>query len=169
MRLHSSAKLDNPQRWCPFLCYPEPDPLDHISGITLGPHDGIKSSLATVQVSLRRVPPLRPLEDLPEEEQPEVDGNADIVGDEGIDVKAASNGVEAIEEDNETEEGKADPREVGLEWGLEDQGVAVNALGSKGLVELDVGNANRHPGEHRTDSSQVLEPGECFAGTSRSS
>lgn len=148
----------------PILCNPKPDPLNDVARLTLRPHDGVQTGLSGEYVGLGGVHPLGALEDLPEEEEAEVDGDSDIVGDEAVDLEAAGDGVETVEEDDQAEEDEAEPGEVRLEGGLENEGIAINALRTKGLVELDIGNANRAPGEDGADGSQVLEPRECLTG-----
>ena len=125
-----------------ILCNPEPDPFNHIPGNPLRPHNCVQCSLTGIQVCFRRVPPLCPLQDLPEEEQEEVDWHANVVSDEAIDIEAASNRVEAVEEDNQAEKRKADPSQIRLERRLEYQGIAINTLSGERLVEHDIRNAN---------------------------
>jgi hypothetical protein len=66
--------------------------------------------------------------------------------------------VEAVEEDDHDEVDQGEPGSVWLEMTLEDKSVAVNPLGFEGLVELEIGNADRAPGEEGGNGSQVLEP-----------
>lgn len=145
----------------PCLCNPEPYPLQHIPWDPLGPMRirRIQRRLARCYVGLGRVHPLGPLEDLPEHVQEKVDRDANVVRDETIDVKRLED-VKPVEEGDHEEEGKGKPGEVRLERRFENEGVAVDALGFEGLVELDIGDADRHPGEEVGNGDEILEPGE---------
>ena len=81
---------------------------------------GVKSRLAGMEIDIRRVEPLGALEDFPEEVEDEEDGDADVVGDEVVDVECGAEDVEAVENDDDGEEGEGRPRGVGLEGRLED-------------------------------------------------
>jgi len=146
------------QKWTPQSCNPEPNPLQHVARHPLGPYNGIQGSFTRVQVSLGRFSPVRPLEDLPEQIQAEVNGDTDIIGDETLVIKPACDDVEAVKEDDQAEEDQGRITSVGLEGGLECQFIPVDALCDQGLAELNVGNADRHPGEQSRDGGQVLEP-----------
>ena len=117
----------------------------------------IKGCLSSVDVRLRRVNPVRALEDFPERIQEEIDGDSNVRGDEVL-VAPWRPDVEAVEDDNEGEVDEGEVGEVWLEGRLEDEGVAVDALGFEGLVELNVCEADAAPGEETGDCGQVLEP-----------
>ena len=121
---------------------------------------GIEGGLAGVEIDVGGVEPLGALEDLPGEVEDDEDGDADVIGDEVVDVEGGTEDVEAVEDDDEGEEDEGGPGGVGLEGRLEDQRVAVDALRLERLVELDVRDADRAPREERRDRRQVLEPGE---------
>jgi hypothetical protein len=97
------------------LCNPEPDLLEHIPRMTLGPDNGVKGSLATVKIRISGVDEVSALEDSPEEIETKVDWDSDVVGDEALVIEAAGNGVEAVEEDDEAEENGCGVCEVWLE------------------------------------------------------
>lgn len=119
----------------------------------------IQRRLARCYVCLGGVHPLGPLKDLPERVQQGVDWDANIIRDEAIDVEGLED-VETVEDGDHGEEGKGKPGEVGLEWGFEDECVTVDALGFEGLVELDIGHADGHPGAEVGNGDEILEPGE---------
>lgn len=123
----------------------------------------IQRGLARRDIRLGGIHPLGPLEDLPEEVEQEVDGDADVVCDEVVDAEGLEN-VEADEEGDYGEEEEGEPGEVGLHRGFEDEGVAVDALGFEGLVELDVGDQDGHPGREVGKGDEVLEPDEDGRG-----
>ncbi len=50
--------------------------------------------------------------------------------------------IESIEDDDYSEIEESEPGSVWLEFALKNEGVTINALGLKRLMELDVGNAN---------------------------
>jgi hypothetical protein len=59
----------------PPLCNPEPDFLSPVPGKAFRPLDSIQRSLAGMDVRLGGIAPVGALEDLPEEEETEVDGD----------------------------------------------------------------------------------------------
>lgn len=117
-----------------------------------------------MKVHIHRANKPRALENLPPEEKCKEDRNPNVRSDEVIDVEGVAEGVEAVEDDDDGEEGESAPGNVGLEGGSEHQGLAIDALGLEGLVELDVGDADRAPGEEAGDGGKVLEPFERFVG-----
>lgn len=106
---------------------------------------------------------MRLLEQLPKHVQEEIDGDSNISGHEFLGAPRTKD-VEAVEEDDDGEEDEGEPGGVGLEGGLEDESVAVDALCLEGFVELDVGDADADPAEEGGDCGQVLEPGEDYVG-----
>ncbi|KAM5489732.1 hypothetical protein MaudMau93_003098 [Microsporum audouinii] len=138
---------------------PEPYLLDDVSWDLLWPLDGVHGGLAGEDVSLGGWNPSGPLENLPEDEKTEVDGDTDVGGEEGLEFKG-SEGIEAVEEDDDGEEDEGDPGEVRLEWGLEDESVTVDTLGLEGGMEADVRNQNADPVEEGGNGGEVLEPDE---------
>lgn len=68
--------------------------------------------------------------------------------------------VESVEDDDDGEVREREPSGIWLELALEHERVAVHSLGLECLVELDVREADRAPGEERGDGGQVLEPAE---------
>ena len=114
-----------------------------------------------MEIRLCRVNPFRPLEDLPEGIEQEVNGYADVSGDEIVDHEGRK-GIEAVEEEDQGEKDQGDPAEVGLKGRLEDERVAVDALRFERFVELDVGDRNTAPGEEVGNCDEILEPGEGF-------
>ena len=137
--------------------------------MTLRPYNCIQCSLTSINISLRRVSPVCPFENLPEDEQSKIDGHANVIGDEAVDIKATSNRVEAIEEDDQAKKDETHPCQIWLKGRSEDQSTTVNALRRESLVEHDVGNANRHPCEKSGNRGQVLKPSERLSSTSRAS
>lgn len=123
----------------------------------------IQRRLSSVNIRLRARDPPRPLEDLPERIQHEVDGNPHVSGDETIHIKGPED-VEAVEDDDDGEEDEGEPCGVGLEGGPEDEGAAVDALGLEGGVEAEVGDRDGDPGEEGGDGAEVLEPCEDSGG-----
>jgi len=146
---------------------PKPDPFKPVPWEALRPNDSVQRRFAGIDIGFGRVPPLGPLEELPENVEAEVNGHSDVVGDERVRVPAACNGIEALEQDDQAEEDTTGPGQIWLEGRLEDQCVTVNALREKSLVEFDVRDTDRYPGEKGRNCGQVLEPFECFAGASR--
>ncbi len=71
---------------------------------------------------------------------------------------------EAVEKDDEAKVDQGSPGQEWLHGALENESVAVNALGIEGLLEIDVGNADAAPGEELGNGDQVLEPGEDQVG-----
>ena len=130
----------------------------------------VQRRLAGGDVRLGSRDPPGPLEDLPEQEQGEIDRYAHIGRDEIVQIKAlgrAGEDVEAVEQCDEREEDETEPCRVWLESRLEDEGVAVDTLCFERGVELDVGDGDGHPGEEVGDGGQVLEPGEDSGGAGR--
>ena len=114
----------------------------------------IQRRLAGGDVRLRRRDPPRPLEDLPEQEQGEIDWDAYIGRDEVVHIKAlrrAGEDVETVEQSDEGEEDEAEPCRVWLESRLEDEGVAVDTLSFERGVEFNVSDGDGHPSEEVGD------------------
>ena len=134
------------------------------------PHLGVQSSLAAPDIRLGRVDELGALKHLPEDVEQEEDGHADVGGEEGGKLSRPPWGdgedLEAVEEDDEDEVDEGDPGTVRLEPALEDQRVAVDALGDECLAELDERDADAAPGEEVGNGHQVLEPVEDGVGAS---
>ncbi|EZF74120.1 hypothetical protein H105_04130, partial [Trichophyton soudanense CBS 452.61] len=141
------------------LCDPEPYLLEDVSGDLLWPLDGVHGGLSGEDIRFGGRDPAGALENLPEDEEGEVEGDADVGGEEGLEAEGLE-GVEAVEEDDDGEEDEGDPCEIGLEGRLEEEGVAVDALGLESGVEADVGDQHADPVEERGDGCQVLEPDE---------
>jgi hypothetical protein len=72
--------------------------------------------------------------------------------------------LETVEDDDEQKVGECNPGDVWLTRGLENQGVAINALCFQRFLEAGVGEQDAAPGDQLRDRGQVLEPGEDFAG-----
>ena len=119
-----------------------------------------------MEIRLRRVYPFRPLEELPEGIEQEVNGDTDISGDEIVD-RERRKGIEAVEEKDQGEKDQGDPAEVGLKGRLEDERIAVDALRFECFVELDVRDRYADPGEEVGNGDKILEPGEGFCGSAR--
>ena len=149
------------------LCNPEPHSLDPVTRNTVWPDNGVKRSLSSVQISLGRRDKAGALEYSPEEVQAEIDGYADVVGDESLVVPTSGNRVEAIEEDDQAEEDQCRPGEVRLERSAEWQVAAADALGRAGLVEPDVRNVDANPRKQGTYGRQILKPREDGVGARR--
>lgn len=80
----------------------------------------------------------------------------------------ANEDVESVEDNDHGKVDQGEPSSVWLELALEDKCITVNALGEESLVELDIRDADRAPGEQRSNSRQVLEPLECGLGATLS-
>jgi len=83
---------------------PEPNPLNPVPWEALRPHNGVQRRLAGVDIGFGRIPPLGPLEYLPEDVQNEVDGYSNVIGDETVSAEAPCNRVESLEGDDQAEE-----------------------------------------------------------------
>ena len=140
--------------------------MQNIASLLLGPMNGVESSLAAKNIGFGRMDPLSAFEDLPEQEQGEINRNADV-GRDKIVAEKGLEGEEAVEQDDDDEKGKGEVGRVRLPGRAEDQGVSVHSLRFQRLVELDVSNAHVGPGEEVGDGGQVLEPGEHLGGTGR--
>lgn len=142
-----------------ILRNPEPYPFQQIPRFSVGPMSvrSVKGGFAGVEVRFGRVDPFGALEDFPKCVKREIDGDADISGDEIVNHPRLED-VEAIEQDDDAEEDEGKPGGVGLEGGLEDEGVAVDALDFERLVKLNVRDANADPGEEISDGGEILEP-----------
>lgn len=116
-----------------------------------------------MDIRLVRAHEFRPLEDLPERVQGEIDGDADVSGDEPMDVERTE-GVEPVEKGNHAEEAEGEPGRVGLTGRSEDEGAAIDPLGFERGVEADVGGGDAHPGDESGDCDDVLEPFEDDLG-----
>lgn len=83
------------------LCNPEPDLLNDVLGLALRPVLSIKSSLAGPDVGVLGLDPAGALKDLPEAVKGEVDGDANVGGDEVRHCPvSASEHSKAVEEDD---------------------------------------------------------------------
>lgn len=127
---------------------------------------GVESGFATEDVGFGRVHPLGPFEDLPEGIEQEIDGDADVGGDEVV-AKEGLEGVEAVKQDDHGEKGEGEVGRIGLKVGAENQSAPVHALSLQRFVELDVRNGDADPGEQAGDGGQVLEPLEHLGGARR--
>ena len=116
-----------------------------------------------MDVCLRRVDPVRALEELPEDVQEEIDGDTDVRSDEVLVVPRGPD-IEAVEENDDREEEEGKPREVWLEGRLKHEGIAVDSLGLERGVKFDVRDADAAPGEKTGDGGEILEPGEDNIG-----
>lgn len=81
-----------------FLRNPKPNLLGEIPRFSVGPMrvGGVQGGFARVQVRFGWVDPLGPLEDFPEGKEEEIDGDADVGGDEVVDDPRLED-VEAVE------------------------------------------------------------------------
>ena len=83
VRLHTSlTKAATKRCTCPArpLRNPEPDALDDVLGLLDGPVLGVDSRLAGEDVGFFGLDEARSLENLPEQEESQVDGDADVAG-----------------------------------------------------------------------------------------
>lgn len=101
---------------------------------------------------------MRPFNDSPKEVQAEIDGDPDVISDEGLVLEPSRNGVEPVEQDDQAEENQGSIGEIRLERTLEGQRIAINELIMTGVVEPDVRDVDADPGEEGGDCCQVLEP-----------
>lgn len=140
-------------------CNPEPDPFDPIPRDSRWPLQirRIQRCLAGMDIRLVRPDEFRPLKDLPERVEGEVDGDAHVSGDEPMDVERTE-GVEPVEQGDHAEEAEGEPGRVGLKRRSEDEGAAIDPLGLERGVEADVGGRDAHPGDEGRDCDDVLEP-----------
>ena len=88
---------------------PEPDLLNPVPWEALGPHHSVQRRLAGIDISFGRIPPLGPLVHLPEDVQKEVDGHSNVISDKIVNIEATCNGVESLEEDDQTKEDQTGP------------------------------------------------------------
>lgn len=117
----------------PSLCNKVPDLLPPVVSFSRWPMRirCIECRLPSLDVCFFGLYPARPLEDLPEQIQHDIDRYAHIGGNEIVVVKflcLAGKRVEAIEHENDCEEGQGEPGGVGLEARFEDERVAADAL-----------------------------------------
>lgn len=110
----------------------------------------VQCGLAGEQVHLGRPVPPGALEDFPKCVEHEINGNADVGGDEVI-AGPWLKDVEAVEDDNDGEEEEGSVGRVGLEGRSEDERVTVDPLCSECFVELDVRDTDADPGEEVGD------------------
>jgi len=152
----------------PNLRNPVPDLLERILRDLLGPDLGIQRRLATPNIRLTSLDEARPLDDLPDNIQDEENRDTDISRDKVINGPAAlGEDRKAVEENNDGKVDEREPSGVRLPLALEDERVAVHALGLERGVEADVGDANAAPGEELGYGGEVLEPSEDVVGASR--
>lgn len=71
-----------------------------------------------------------------------------------------SEGVKAVEENDNGEVYDRAPRKIRLEWRLIWQGISVDSLLLQSFVELYVGNADGDPGQHCDQCREVAQPNE---------
>ena len=128
--------------------------------------DGVEGGFAAEDVGFGRLDELGPLEDLPEQVQREVNGDADVGGDEVVAQKGPES-IKAVEHDDHGEEKEGEIGRIGLPGGAEDQRAAVHPLRFQRLVELDVCDGDVGPGEQVGDGDQPLEPAEHLRGARR--
>lgn len=117
----------------PSLCNKEPDLLPQIVGFSLRPMRirCVECRLPSLNICFFGLYPPRPLEDLPEQIQHDVNRYAYIGGNEIVVIKflrLAGKCVESIEHKNDTEKAEGKPGGVGLEARFEDERVAADAL-----------------------------------------
>jgi len=149
-----------------LLRYPEPDPLKNISWHGNLPLLGIQCSLTTPDICFSWIDEAGALEDLPESVEEEEDGNTNIRGEEIGDVPfAVGEDFPSIEEDDDGKVDEGEPGSVWLEWGLEDEPIAIDALSDESGAESQIGDADAAPCEELSDRGQVLKPLEDHVGT----
>jgi len=149
-----------------LLGKPEPELLENVPWNLLGPNLSVNGSLTGVEVDLAGLVGLGALDDLPSEEEDEEDGDTNVGGEEVGDVPLAlAEDLEFAEDQDEAEVDERAPGEVRLERRLEHEGVAVNALRLKGLLEFDVGDGDAAPGEKIGGGDEAGEPEEDVAAT----
>ena len=76
---------------------------------------------------------------------------------------------ESVKDDDDQEEHQCKVCSVWLPLGLEDEGVAIDALSREGFAEGDVSDQDIEPGDHRSDRGKCLEPSEDIRCTGRHS
>lgn len=117
----------------------------------------VQCRLAGEQVHFGRRVPLGALKDFPKGVEHEINGNADISGDEVI-AGPWLEDMEAVEDDNDCEEEKGTVGGVGLEGRFKNERFTRYTLCCERLVELDVRDTYADPCEEIGDRSQILEP-----------
>jgi hypothetical protein len=170
------------QFWNNQLCDPEPDPLHDVPWLAFWPDNRVQRSFTRVQIGLTRLDEVRTFDDTPEEIEAEVDGDTDVlfllahlaqngigcwrthIDDETLIIKSTSNSIEAIEEDDQTKEDCCSIRQIRLERRLERERATIDALRLRRVVEANIRDADRHPGEEGGDGGEVLEPREDRVG-----
>lgn len=90
---------------------------------------------------------MSPLEHSPEEIKGKVNGNANVIGDKGLEIPSPSNTIKAIEKDDQGKEDSRGISKVWLEWRFERESVAVDALSFERIVETYVSDADADPRE----------------------
>lgn len=120
---------------------------------------GVQGPLAGEQIHLGRVAQAGALEHFPKEVERDVNGNADVGGDEFIAVPWLED-VEAVEDDDDEEEEEGTIGRPGLEGRSENKRATIDALRPERSVELDIRDTDADPGEEVGDCGQVLEPSE---------
>jgi len=162
----ATTERKNAKQAATRLCNPEPDSLEYIARMLLGPHLVVNRVLSGPNVRLASAHKARALEDLPEEVQHEEDGDVDVGREEvGRGPVAIDEDGKAIEDDDDTKVDEREPGRVWLPLGFEDEGVAVNVLRNQGIPEAQIGDANGHPCEELGNGDEVLEPQEDVVGT----
>ena len=147
----------------PRLCNEEPDLLPPITSFSFRPMSirCVQRRLPSLNICFRGLDPPCPLEDLPEQIQSAIHRYTDIGCDEVITIKLlglARKSVKATEQKDYAEEAEGEPGGIRLETSFEDELVAANALSAQGIMEFDVRNRDRHPGQDRGDCCKILEP-----------
>ena len=131
---------------------------NEVLGVVFWPYYCIDGRLTRVDISLRRTDPPGSLQNLPEEEEAEIDGNTDVIGNEGLVIETSGNAVESVEQDDYREEDEGSICCVWLESGFVDEGIPVDSLCPHSLVESNIGNQDRGPREEGGDGGDILEP-----------
>jgi hypothetical protein len=68
--------------------------------------------------------------------------------------------IEAVEYNDNSKVGESCPGSVWLEPASEHKSITIHSLRLERLMELDIGDTDRGPGEKGSDCNQVLEPDE---------
>jgi len=143
---------------------PEPELLKDVSWELLWPLSilCVQSGFTSSNVCIDRADPTCSLEDLPEPVEHEEDWYADIGGKEvsytPMRMVFTNEHIKSVEDDDQGKVDQSKPCGIWLEATLEDKSVSVNTLCLECLVELEICDTDRAPGEERSDGGQVLEP-----------
>ena len=171
IHLCNARQIANPSNEHGTLCYKKPDPLPNIPRLPLRPMliRLIQRRLSGRDIRLFTPHPSRPFIHFPKEEQRRVNHWRHIRRDEPARIESlrlARESIEPIEQRNSGKEDEAEPRNVGLKGGFEDEGGAGDVLSAERGIKADVGDRDGDPGEDLGDGGKVLEPGKdlCRAG-----